>query len=307
MCYHHFIMNKLLKCLNKLQRKGFSDNNEGVLLIKRFIYYFEELNEGKVDSLYDINAFYNVLLQLDIIMDNILDGKPLFYNITGLIEKAYLSNTGASIDSFILYLPSKFTNKRNYPLIVFLHGYGERAYLPINSKAHNELLKVCDRKGIIMVAPCGKHVPGCDVPSYKNGEEDVLHVIDIVKTSYPISSAEIYLTGVSMGGHGTWYIASRHPKQFAAIAPVCGYGKGEYGSPAIDLNGLIELPVYAFHGDSDTVVSVESTRVMVNALKNLRCNVQYREFAGVGHDCWDYAYSGDFIVDWLLSHRIIDR
>jgi predicted peptidase len=129
----------------------------------------------------------------------------------------------------------------------------------------------------------------------------------IVKDSYKIVPEKVYLTGVSMGGHGTWYIGSRHYSLFAAIAPVCGFGKGEFGTPVIELNSLSELPVYAFHGQTDTIVPASCSRIIVQQMKERECDVSYNELQDVGHDCWDYVYRDDFLVEWLLGHSKAHR
>ncbi|RMD56658.1 MAG: phospholipase, partial [Nitrospirae bacterium] len=150
---------------------------------------------------------------------------------------------------------------------------------------------------------CGRHEPWVDIPSYEKGEEDIIQVIEDVKKYYRIKSDQIYLTGISMGGHGTWYIAGRHPELFAAIAPVCGYGCGEFGSPKVDVERLSSTPAYVLHGDNDNVVPVTSSRIMVKKMRHLGFEVQYKELRGVGHNCWDIVYKDPSLIDWMLNHK----
>jgi predicted peptidase len=295
-------MNKIESYVKVLISKGVPETSEGMLIVRRYEHYFKHLNNGDIQSIYNIFAFYNVLKEMEKIVNNTLVNKNAFTGITGLFERAYISKSSGKIDSFIVFLPSDFNQEKDYPLIIFLHGYGEWVYLPIDSTAHHELLAACNRKSVILAAPCGKHVPHTGVPSYERGEEDVLQVIQIVMSSYKIRPGKIYLTGVSMGGHGTWYIGSRHGELFSAIAPVCGFGKGEFDSPLVNIDSLSQLPQYVFHGETDTIVPVSSSRVMVKEMKKRGFEISYKELPNVGHDCWDTVYGGDFLLDRLLEH-----
>jgi predicted peptidase len=296
-------MKALFQLIAKLNRYHVSDAHEITLLLRRYQAYLTAINSFNPLAINNIYAFQAMLQKLDDCVENVLAGRDMFYGMTGLLERAYISNLDQRLDSFIFFLPTTFNLQTAYPLIILLHGYGERCYLPYYSIAHNEFLLNCNRKNMIFVAPSGRHEPGCDAPSYVKGREDILQVIDIMTRSYRIIPEQIYLTGVSMGGHGTWYMASLYPELFAAIAPVCGYGRGEFSTPVIQLNNLLPLPIHIFHGDSDTVVHVDSSRIMAKELKGLGANVLYLEYPNVGHDSWDYAYRGPDLLDWFLTHR----
>ena len=112
-----------------------------------------------------------------------------------------------------------------------------------------------------------------------------------------VDPARIYLTGLSMGGFGTWDLAARMPNRFAAIVPICGGGDD-------DVAGRIAaLPIWCFHGDADTAVPVERSRSMIAAVKAAGGRPIYSELAGVGHDSWTPAYRDRFVLDWLFSQR----
>ena len=127
--------------------------------------------------------------------------------------------------------------------------------------------------------------------------------------------ARLYLTGLSMGGYGTWWVASRHPGKFAAIAPVCG---GIRTPPTIAIppvstapdpyadvvRKIGKTPVWIFHGSADETISVKESRRMALALKAAGGNVRYTEYKGVGHNSWDPAYTDPDFFPWLLSHRL---
>ncbi len=135
---------------------------------------------------------------------------------------------------------------------------------------------------------------------------------------YHTDPARVYLTGLSMGGHGTWYVAYRHPELFAAIAPLCGW-VGEWdrfrGSvPVVPAESgaalpalarrLGKLPIWILHGEVDGAVPVVSSREPAAALKAAGANVQYTEFLGMNHNIWDAVYGSDEFVRWLFAqHR----
>jgi predicted peptidase len=107
----------------------------------------------------------------------------------------------------------------------------------------------------------------------------------------------IYLTGLSMGGGGTWSLAVAHPEVWAAIVPICG---SSYVTAA-DMEKIKDIPCWAFHGDADKTVKVTVTRDLVAALKKAGADVKYVEFPGVGHNSWDRAYATDELYPWLLA------
>jgi predicted peptidase len=112
-----------------------------------------------------------------------------------------------------------------------------------------------------------------------------------------VDPARIYLTGLSMGGYGTWDLAARQPERFAAILPICG-GGDEATAPR-----LAKLPIWCFHGDADTVVPVERSRTMIAAVRAAGGSPKYSELPGVGHDSWTPAYRDPAVLDWLFAKR----
>ncbi|MBN1491307.1 MAG: dienelactone hydrolase family protein, partial [Phycisphaerae bacterium] len=118
---------------------------------------------------------------------------------------------------------------------------------------------------------------------------------------YRIDPDRIYLSGLSMGGIGTWRIGTRHPDRFAALAPVCGEA-----DPKLAAN-LRRTPVWCFHGDADPVVPVGESRRMIAAMRELGLTPKYSEYAGVPHNSWDRAYGEQGLYTWLLQHRRVRR
>jgi len=134
--------------------------------------------------------------------------------------------------------------------------------------------------------------------------------------------SRVFLTGLSMGGNGAWYLANHHPNRFAAVVVVCGF-TNERDSPsqpvvhygpivlasagdrfAIIAERVRHLPIWIFHGSDDSVISVEESRRMAAALKALNANVTYTEFPGLNHNSWDAAYGLTAMTDWLFQQRV---
>lgn len=181
---------------------------------------------------------------------------------------------------------------RRWPLLIFLHGSGERG-------TDMELVKV---HGPPKHAARGDDLPYFVAsPQLPEGEswrsEHVMPMLDALLRDWPIDPARIYLTGLSLGGEGTWRIAAEHPHRFAAIAPVCGWFDPERACT------LRDMPVWAFHGDKDDVVPADASRAMVAALQACGGTPRLTIYPGVGHDAWNPAYADPALTDWLFAHR----
>lgn len=189
--------------------------------------------------------------------------------------------------------------KKNLPLIVFLHGAGERG------NGSNEEIGRVESNGVLTFTPeneerdCIMLIPQCPEDTTWCGHiESVKKLIDSVIQKYDIDTHRVYLTGLSMGGFGTWYTALTYPKLFAAIVPVCGGGMpwNSY---------MLDMPVWAFHGSLDTSVLPSNSIDMINALmknKKPELDVRFNLLTGVGHNAWDYAYTNE-LYDWIMAQR----
>ncbi|RME95735.1 MAG: phospholipase [Verrucomicrobia bacterium] len=188
-----------------------------------------------------------------------------------------------------------------WPLVLFLHGAGERGDdLELVTK-HGPPRLVCEgrRFPFFLVAP---QCPGGEVWS----ADALLTLLDEVLKRHPIDPGRVYLTGLSMGGYGTWSLGLKHPERFAAIVPICG------GGNTIDLllakekqaEALCSLGIWAFHGAKDPVVPVEESRRMVEALRRFGCReVELTVYPEAEHDSWTQTYANDDLYEWLLMHR----
>ena len=178
------------------------------------------------------------------------------------------------------------------PLIVFLHGSGERGNDVQKVKIHGPMKQAeqeTDFPFMILSPLCPKGT------WWVIGE--VVELIDDIIVRYPVDEDRIYLTGISMGGYGTWDLAAKHPEKFAAIVPICG------GGDPNTAGSLSPLPIWVFHGAEDPTVPVRNSDVMVEALKKAGNDVQYTVYLKVAHDSWTQTYENPRLYEWLLKHR----
>jgi predicted peptidase len=128
--------------------------------------------------------------------------------------------------------------------------------------------------------------------------ESLLAFLDDICQTLPVDPDRVYLTGLSMGGTGTWMLAMADSERFAAIAPICGSGIYWYGE------ALVKTPVMVYHGDCDDIVPIYDSVEMVKSVNRRGGNAQIKILYGVGHNAWEEAYRGDELYTWLLSHKL---
>ena len=192
---------------------------------------------------------------------------------------------------YVMYAPE--TMEKGLPLIVQLHGAGERG-----NGSEAELPMVCTHGLPKVLAeadfPCIAVMPQCPKTSFWAARvESLVRFIEQIVSRYEIDPARVYLTGLSMGGFGTWYTAMARPDLFAAIVPVCGGGMAWNSS-------VLRMPISVWHGAQDKTVSPHQSDEMVEKLRLLGRDVTYHRLDGVAHNVWDYAYTPE-LVEWLLS------
>jgi predicted peptidase len=191
--------------------------------------------------------------------------------------------------------PPAGTNR--LPLVVFLHGQGECGTNNESQIGHAVLQFV--HASNFVARPCHVLAPQCPRTQFWRGAtlDAVVRLVDHLTTTLPIDRSRIYLTGLSMGGYGTWDALARYPDRWAAAVPICGVG-----DPAA-VAAMTNVPIWVFHGDSDDRVPVSASRQMVEHLRRARGNVHYTEYHGVGHDAWTPAYTTPALMVWLFSQR----
>ncbi|MBN1349724.1 prolyl oligopeptidase family serine peptidase [candidate division KSB1 bacterium] len=193
---------------------------------------------------------------------------------------------------YLLYLPDDYeTTGEKFPLMLFLHGAGERGDQLEKVKLQGPPKLIDEGKKF----PCIVLSPQC--PANQWWSVEVLDVLlqEACKT-YRVDKDRIYVTGLSMGGFGTWALASAFPQRFAAIAPICGGG-----NPLLAPR-LKALPIWVFHGAKDQVVPLKQSQDMVDALEKAGGQVKFTIYPDAGHDSWTETYANPEFYDWLLSH-----
>jgi dienelactone hydrolase len=240
----------------------------------------------------------------------------LIFFVVGVQAQQVFKTTSPSVIGYLEYLPQDYhSNSNKYPVMIFLHGIGERGPNTTDvttlSTSINEVAKLGPPMYVkngtqfpfILISPQLKDNYGTWPSSY------VVEVINHVKKYLRIDEKRIYLTGLSLGGGGVWVAAQDYPELFAAIAPVCG----GYNSPSKACNLASEnLPVWAFHGDADTVVPLSRSVNMVNAIN--ACTpapnplAKMTIYPNVGHSAWTKAYKTDNSIhnpnlyQWITSY-----
>lgn len=200
-----------------------------------------------------------------------------------------------------------------HPVVLFLHGAGERGddneaqlkFLPQwMSEAGNRRRHPC-----FLIAPqCRKDHAWAEIdwklkrplPLAERPTADLaaaVAALDAVLATEPADPARVFLTGISMGGYGTWDLACRSPERFAAALPICG------GGDAAVAGRLVALPLWCFHGSDDPLVPAELSRSMIEAVVAAGGTPIYSELPGVGHDSWTPAYRNPAVLDWLFAQR----
>jgi predicted peptidase len=198
---------------------------------------------------------------------------------------------------YLLSLPEGYgadVTKR-WPLILFLHGAGERGTNIWLVAKHGPPKIDLAKKEFIIVSP--------QCPEGKIWSNDLLlALLDDIEVKYRVDTKRIYLTGLSMGGFGTWSLGLSHPEKFAAIAPICG--GGELITPLLaDKTKLASLAIWAFHGAKDPVVPLEESERMVKLLKKYNVSeVKLTVYPEAQHDSWTETYANPELFEWFLKH-----
>jgi predicted esterase len=194
---------------------------------------------------------------------------------------------------YLLYIPKTYHSDQTarWPLLFFLHGAGERGDDLQLVKIHGppKLLEAGKELPFIVVSP--------QVPMNERWLPDlVVSLLKDIIEKYRVDEDRVYLTGLSMGGYGTWETVMKYPELFAAIAPICGGG-----DPSTAWK-IRYTPTWIFHGAKDSVVSIRNSEVMSDALTQFR-NVQFTVYPEAEHDSWTETYGNDELYQWFLNHK----
>lgn len=210
-------------------------------------------------------------------------------------QKQITRSVGAK---YLLSLPEGYGRDRwqRWPLVLFLHGSGERGDDLKKVTVHGPPKQAAQGKAFpfILVSP--------QCPAGQSWDPETLNaLLDEVMARYAVDADRVYLTGLSMGGFGTWELAARSPERFAAIAPICGGGWRRWA------RRLTNVPVWAFHGDQDRAVPLADGKEMVEAVTAAGGDATLTVYPGVGHDSWTRTYENPEFYAWLLRHHRVAR
>lgn len=215
---------------------------------------------------------------------------------TGFVDKVF-KNSDGSESKYVVFVPHDYDGKTEVPVILFLHGSGETkggSKMPVEVGIGPAVKKQANTFPALVV------IPQCEKRPWSAGSVDgkrAVAILDEVMKEYKVDSKRQYLTGLSMGGFGTWSHAAATPDRWAAIAPICGGGNVK------DAAKIKDIPCWCFHGDKDTAVKVDLSRTMIEALKKAGGTPKYTEYPGVGHNSWDKAYAEKEFFPWLLAQK----
>ena len=196
---------------------------------------------------------------------------------------------------YLKYLPKEYDGKKKFPLLLFLHGAGERGsdLEKVTKHGPPKLIKQGKQFPFVVISPqCPK-----DTCWDANALDAML---DKIIESHAVDESRIYCTGLSMGGFGTWALGSTNPNRFAAFAPICGGGVDRTAFNAFE---MWKKPVWVFHGDADKVVPLEESERMVKALRRRGGKPKFTIYKGVNHDSWTETYNNPKLYEWFLSHK----
>lgn len=215
-----------------------------------------------------------------------------------------------------VYVPPDWSKDKKWPVILFLHGAGERGE---DGLAQTDVgigrairMNVARWLAIVVFPQCRRN------EWWSRGrtmEAQALAALAAAMKEFRGDPRRVYLTGLSMGGYGSWAFASRNPGKFAALVVICGgvrlperlrtTGESEVADPYTDVARKIgKIPVWIFHGDADNIVPIDESRKMNEALKTAGVDVRLTEYEKVGHNSWDRAYGDPELSKWLFSHKL---
>jgi predicted peptidase len=212
-----------------------------------------------------------------------------------------------------VYVPSDYDGSRAWPIVLFLHGAGERGndgLFQTEVGIASAIRRYPDRYRAIVV------MPQAPLDTFWGGAPGDAAVAALERTcaEYRVDPQRVYLTGLSMGGHGSWFLAYRSPERFAAALIICGFVGDRPNRPSLVAPGdgtpyqrmaarIRSLPIWIVHGEADSAVPVDESRAMAAALRELGADVRYTELPGTDHDTWTAAYGSASIIEWLFAQR----
>lgn len=223
---------------------------------------------------------------------------------TGYVIHSFESRITGDERDYAMFVPLEYNSSdKEYPLILFLHGAGERGDTIDLVLKHGPLKEALARRDFefLVVAPQSPR----DLPNagsigarWRDLERDVMKILGQVRKKYRVDSSRIYLSGLSMGGFGSFHLAADYPDLFAAVAPICG------GGDAGDATKYAKIPFWVFHGLKDRVVPPSRSIEMVELMQALGHDVRLTTYPELGHDSWTVTYENPELYEWFLGHSL---
>ena len=215
----------------------------------------------------------------------------------GFMDRVHKDADGKEA-KYVLFVPHDYKGDKEYPIILFLHGSGEtgtdgekQAKVGLGPAIKKE------EKTFPFIAV----FPQSQKRTWGADSEDGKRALDIlaeVQKEYKTDTKRVYLTGLSMGGFGTWSLAEKYPQKWAAIVPICGGGDPKQAEMIKD------IPCWCFHGEADSTVKIDSSIKMIDALKAAGGMPKFTTYPDVGHNSWDKAYATKELYEWLLMQKL---
>ncbi len=231
---------------------------------------------------------------------------------TKLYKARVFHSTSGRTLNYRLLSPPRTEHGKSYPLVIFLHGSGERGEDNVSQLIHGTWLfsEPANRREYpawVLVPQCPENERWVDVdwdaPEHRTPDalspsfQLLMELLTQMMEKNAVDRNRIYVTGLSMGGFGTWDLLVRYPDLFAAGVPVCGGGDVDMA------DRLVNMPVWAFHGADDPVVSPDRTRNMIKAIESAGGHPRYTEYPGIGHGSWVPAYKEADLLPWLFAQH----
>src|ERR1044071_2145079 len=197
---------------------------------------------------------------------------------------------------YLLYLPKEYgVAERKWPLMLFLHGAGERSG-PLSVVKKWGPPRRVDHGDDLPFMIASPQCPEKESWAQPSEQQLLIGLLDHLAKNFKVDKDRIYLTGLSMGGYGSWRLAADHPERFAAVVPICGGGKVE------DAEKLKHLPIWVFHGTEDKAVPVQRSIEMVEAIKKAGgTQIRFTALENIGHNSWEAAYATPELYEWLAK------
>jgi predicted peptidase len=216
-------------------------------------------------------------------------------------SRTFEDNEGHTLE-YLFMKPQDYDTTKKYPLVICLHGgpqsaKSERVHVTEPAPLLSDPVNREKYPAFLFVPQAPPALSWGGTPFYRSIDSLLMESIQALEEEYAIDEKRIYLTGISMGGYGTWYLMGTRPDVFAAGIPMCGAG-----DPSLASN-MVDIPVWAFHGSEDKNVPVSGSRDMIAAIKEAGGDPKYTEFPDVAHHVWPHVSDTPGVFDWLFAQR----